>query len=108
MWAQMRREAGGLRRAENAVWSRAELVTRGSVELLKDLVEVAREKADRLRVGLLNRSARSTPSASARVSPRTPQGRYSGESLSIHVRKRCTSSAGHGPSQGMLPAASFS
>ena len=34
--------------------------------------------------------------------------RYGGEPLSIQVRKRSTSSAGQGPSQGMLPAASFS
>jgi hypothetical protein len=34
--------------------------------------------------------------------------RYGGEPLSIQVRKRSTSSAGQRPSQGMLPAASFS
>ena len=34
--------------------------------------------------------------------------RYGGEPLLIQVRKRSTSSAGQGPSQGMLPAASFS
>ena len=34
--------------------------------------------------------------------------RYGGEPLSIQVRKRSTCSAGQGPSQGMLPAASFS
>jgi hypothetical protein len=33
---------------------------------------------------------------------------YGGEPLSIQVRKRSTSSAGQRPSQGMLPAASFS
>jgi hypothetical protein len=35
-------------------------------------------------------------------------GSYGGEPLSIQVRKRSTSSAGQRPSQGMLPAASFS